>query len=98
MKRNTLRRIKRQLKEAEAALNELPVELAESMEHNGELNIVKIMDDLSKITDAIDFVMDDSNGYKMSALCKDDNPDKEIWYDPIGQNYYAPFGQNAYDD
>jgi len=90
MKRNTLRRIKRQIKQAEAAINELPVEFAETLEHNMELDFVKMMDDLSFIADGLDFVMNDDNGYALPSLCHDDNPDKQVWYDPIGRKAYAP--------
>lgn len=90
MRRNTLKRIVRQLKQAESALSELPVELAETLEHNKELNLVKMMDDLSSIVDALDFVMDDDNGYALMSLCHDDNPNKQVWYDPIERKAYAP--------
>ncbi len=90
MKRNTLGRIKRQITQAEAAINELPVELAEAIEHNKELDLVKMMDDLVFVAEMIDFVMDDDNGYALTSLCQDDNPDKKTWHDPIGQKTYAP--------
>ncbi len=90
MRRNTLNKLKRQIKQAEAAINEIPVELAETFEYNKELNLVKMMDDLSAIAEGLDFIMDDDNGYALSSLCHDDNPDKQVWYDPVRCKAYAP--------
>lgn len=90
MKRNIIKRIARQIKEAEKAISDIDPSLMEVIEHNNELDAVRLMDDLAKLVDCLEFVMNEDHKWSNRNLCQDHHPGKLVWRDPIGWGSYAP--------
>jgi len=90
MKRNVIRRIIRQLKDAEASISDINYVLAEAIEFNNELDTVKLMDDLSKLAERLEFVIDDDNKWSSRSVCQEEHPGKRVWVDPISSCSWVP--------
>ena len=76
-----MRKTKRQLREAECSIRDLPVELQDAIATNEDIDCLVLADTLAKLNAIMDYLSDDENYYASSVMASDDFPGKAIYTD-----------------